>query len=169
VNRLASYLECGCRVVAGGRYDADKRYFEPTVITDIPEDAPVMNEEIFSPILPVIGFKDIEEIILRFRDKPHPLALYIFTKKRDYQDRLMQAIPSGSVGINETVKQGATHYLPFGGFGESGMGMYHGKASFASFSHFKAVLCSGYHGTGFHYPPYGNTLKILKKIYRLFG
>ncbi|MBN1906853.1 MAG: aldehyde dehydrogenase family protein [Deltaproteobacteria bacterium] len=169
VKRLASYLACGCRVVAGGRYDEDKRYFEPTVITDIPENAPVMNEEIFGPILPVIGFKDIEDIIFRLRDKSHPLALYIFTKNRVYQERLMQAIPSGSAGINETVKQGATHYLPFGGFGESGMGMYHGRASFEAFSHFKAVLCSSYRGTGFHYPPYGNTLKFLKKIYRLFG
>jgi acyl-CoA reductase-like NAD-dependent aldehyde dehydrogenase len=169
VERLASYLECGLRLVSGGRYDADKRYLEPTVVTDIPEHAPVMNEEIFGPILPVIGFKDIEDIIFRLRDKGHPLALYIFTKKRDYQERLMQSIPSGSVAINETVKQGATHYLPFGGIGESGMGMYHGKASFEVFSHLKAVLLSGYRGTGFHYPPYKNPLKILKRIYRIFG
>ncbi len=169
VKRLASYLECGCRIVAGGRYDEYKRYFEPTVITDVPEYAPVMDEEIFGPILPVIGFQGIEDIIFRLRDKPHSLALYIFTKNREYQDRLMKAIPSGSAGINETVKQGATHYLPFGGFGESGMGRYHGKASFEAFSHFKAVLCSGYRGTEFHYPPYGDRLQFLKKIYRLFG
>ena len=168
LRRLASYLANECKILAGGRHNEKTLYFEPTVIENIPESAPIMNEEIFGPVLPVIGFKDIDEIISRLQGEAHPLALYIFTKNRALQDKLMQAIPSGSVGINETVKQGATHYLPFGGIGESGMGMYHGKASFECFSHFKSVMAAGYSGTGFHYPPYGDSIKLIKKIYRIF-
>ena len=167
VKRLASYLG-DCTVAAGGRHNEETLYFEPTVIENIPDTAPIMKEEIFGPVLPVLGFNETEEIISRYKDAPHPLALYIFTAKRNNQERLMQAIQSGSVGINETVKQGATHFLPFGGFGESGMGMYHGKASFECFSHYKSILTAGYRGTGFHYPPYGNSIKLIKMLYRIF-
>ena len=127
-----------------------------------------MKEEIFGPVLPVLSFNDTDALISRLRSQSRPLALYIFTKNRNYQDRLMQAVSSGSVGINETVKQGATHYLPFGGIGESGMGAYHGKATFDCFSQYKSIMSSGYRGTRFHYPPYGKRIRLLKKIYQIF-
>ena len=93
-----------------------------------PKTHPVMKDEIFGPVLPVLGFDNMNKLIEMLKNHINPLALYIFTKNKNVQDRLMQTVPSGSVGINETVKQGATHYLPFGGIGESGMGMYHGRA-----------------------------------------
>ena len=168
LERLASYLESECTIITGGRYNDKNLYFEPTVIANIPENASIMREEIFGPVLPVIEFKDADALISRLQSQPHPLALYIFTENKDIQDKLMQAIPSGSVGLNETIKQGATHYLPFGGIGESGMGMYHGKATFDCFSHHKSVMTSGYRGTRFHFPPYGNSIGLVKKIYRIF-
>jgi aldehyde dehydrogenase (NAD+) len=168
LKRLAAYLENDSRVVTGGRFDEENLYFAPTIIQDIPQGAAIMEEEIFGPILPFLGFKNIDDLIFRLKKRPHPLALYIFTKNRSLQEKIMSALPSGSVGINETIKQAATNYLPFGGVGESGMGAYHGKASFDCFSHFKSVMRAGYMGTRFHFPPYGKGFKALKKIYRLF-
>ena len=155
-------------MVTGGRFDEENLYFSPTIIRDVPQDVVIMEEEIFGPILPVLGFKDIDDLISRLRKRPHPLALYIFTKNRSLQERIMSTLPSGSVGINETIKQAATNYLPFGGVGESGMGTYHGKASFDCFSQFRSVMRSGYWGTRFHFPPYGRGLQTLKIIHRLF-
>ncbi len=168
VKRLASYLENGCGVISGGRYDEESLYFEPTIIDDVSESAAIMKEEIFGPILPVIGFKHTDDLITELGKKPSPLALYIFSRNKKLQKKIMQALTSGSVGINETIKQGASHHLPFGGIGESGTGMYHGKASFDCFTHFKSVLSSGFTGPGFHYPPYGKTVNLLKKAARIF-
>ena len=169
VKRLASYLDKNCKIVMGGRYNKNSLYFEPTVVEDIPENEDIIKEEIFGPVLPVMKFKDTDALISRLQDGSYPLALYIFTKNKPRQDKIMMAIPSGSVGINETVKQGATHYLPFGGVGESGMGVYHGKATFDCFSQYRSIMGSGYRGTRFHYPPYGTSIKWLKKIYRIFN
>ena len=169
VRRLASYLDCECRIIQGGRYNEKSLYFEPTVIEDIPENADIMKEEIFGPVLPVIKFKNVDALITRLANGTDLLALYMFTKNKAFQKKIMQAIPSGSVGINETVKQGATHYLPFGGVGESGMGVYHGKATFDCFSQYRSIMSSGYRGSRFHYPPYGDSIKWLKKIYRIFN
>ncbi|MBN1832278.1 MAG: aldehyde dehydrogenase family protein [Deltaproteobacteria bacterium] len=168
IKRLAAYLDDESRVVTGGRFDEENLYFAPTILRDVPQGAVVMEEEIFGPILPVLGFKNIDDLISGLRRRSHPLALYIFTKNRSLQEKMMSALPSGSVGINETIKQAATNYLPFGGVGESGMGAYHGKASFDCFSQFRSVMRAGYRGTRFHFPPYGRGLKTLKMIYRLF-
>jgi aldehyde dehydrogenase (NAD+) len=168
IERLSAYLDNKIHVITGGRFDEESLYFSPTIIRDVPQDAVIMEEEIFGPILPVLGFKDIDDLVSGLRKRPHPLALYIFTKNSSLQERIMSALPSGSVGINETIKQAATNYLPFGGVGESGMGTYHGKASFDCFSQFKSIMYAGYRGTRFHFPPYGKSLKVLKTIYRLF-
>ncbi len=168
LKRLAAYLDDESHVVTGGRFDEESLYFSPTIIRDVPQGAVVMEEEIFGPILPVLGFKNIDDLISGLRRRPHPLALYIFTKNRSLQEKIMSTLPSGSVGINETIKQAATNYLPFGGVGESGMGTYHGKASFDCFSQFRSVMRAGYWGTRFHFPPYGRGLQALKTIYRLF-
>ena len=168
LNRLAAYLSDGGRVVMGGRFDERKLYFSPTIITDVPHDAKVLKEEIFGPILPVLDFNHTNDIISFLKKQSHPLALYIFTNNTPLQEKTMLELPSGSVGINETIKQAATTYLPFGGIGESGMGMYHGKASFDCFTQFRSVMRTGYRGTRFHFPPYGKGLQALKKIYRFF-
>lgn len=169
VRRLASYLDCNCTIVTGGRYNEKNLYFEPTIVENIPDDSSIMKEEIFGPVLPVLNFRDVDALISKIQNQPNPLALYIFTKNRHFQDKIMQAISSGSVGINETVKQGATNYLPFGGVGESGMGAYHGKTTFECFSQYKSIMISGYHGARFHYPPYNNSIKLLKKVYKIFN
>jgi aldehyde dehydrogenase (NAD+) len=168
LKRLAAYLDSRSRVVTGGRFNEDKLYFAPTIIQNVPQDAAIMEEEIFGPILPVLGFKNIDDLIARLKKQPHPLSLYIFTKNRSLQEKIMSTLPSGSVCINDTIKQAATSYLPFGGVGESGMGTYHGKASFDCFSRHKSVMFTSYKGTRFNFPPYGKGFQTLKKIYRLF-
>ncbi|MBN1849323.1 MAG: aldehyde dehydrogenase family protein [Deltaproteobacteria bacterium] len=166
LKRLAAYLDDGGLVEMGGRFDEKNLYFAPTIIKDVPQGAAVLNEEIFGPILPVLSFKDTDDLITEFQKRPHPLALYLFTKNRVLQEKMMSALPSGTVGINETIKQAATSYLPFGGIGESGMGVYHGKASFDCFTQFRSVMSAGYRGARFHFPPYGKGLQALKRIYR---
>ena len=127
-----------------------------------------MREEIFGPILPVIKYQNTEALLSELQKPPHPLAIYIFTKNRSIQNKFISTLPSGSAAINETIKQASTNYLPFGGVGDSGMGTYHGKASFDSFSIYKSVMQTGYFGTRFHFPPYRNGIKALKKFYHLF-
>ncbi len=167
MKRLAAYLESDGQIITGGKFNEKRLFFSPTIIKDPSRNAGIMQEEIFGPILPVQGFNNIDDLIIRHKGYSKPLALYIFTNKRALQEKVMAELPSGSVGINDTIKQAATHYLPFGGTGESGMGNYHGKASFDCFSHFRSVLRTGYSGWCFHFPPYGNKLQAIKKFYRL--
>jgi aldehyde dehydrogenase (NAD+) len=165
LKRLAGYLKDG-HVVTGGRFDEKTLFFAPTIIKDIPQNGIVLKEEIFGPVLPFLIFNNADDLIYRLQKYPHPLALYIFTNSTSLQEKMMLALPSGSVGINETIKQAATTYLPFGGIGESGMGKYHGRASFDSFTQFRSVMSAGYRSVRFHFPPYGKSLQILKRLYR---
>lgn len=168
VKRLSEYLENSGRVLTGGLFDEKSLYFSPTIMIDVPQDSLIMKEEIFGPVLPVIKFQNTETLISELRKKPYPLALYLFTKNKPLQMKVMSSLSSGSVGINDTIKQAATNYLPFGGVGDSGMGVYHGKASFDTFSRYKSVMHAGLKGFRFHFPPYGNGIKALKKFYHLF-
>lgn len=129
------------RVVHGGRSDESRLLIEPTVIDRVSWDDPIMQEEIFGPLLPVIVFSDLSAAIARIKDRPKPLALYLFTSSKETQERVLDRVSFGGGCINDTIMQLGTPYLPFGGVGESGAGGgYRGKHTFELFSHHKAVL-----------------------------
>ena len=127
-------------VVAGGSGDRDHRYLAPTILRGTSWDDPVMAEEIFGPILPILAVDGIDEAIAAINAHDKPLALYVFSEDQAVIDRVVNETSSGGVGANVTLLQLAVTDLPFGGVGESGMGAYHGKSGFDTFSHRKAVL-----------------------------
>ncbi len=150
--------------------DADELYIAPTLLPDPPRASAVMQEEIFGPLLPVLAYDSEQEVIDFCRARPAPLALYLFTEDRARQQRLMNAIPSGGVCINDTVSQLIPKELPFGGRGASGWGASHGKAGFDEFSHHRSVLTRS---TRFDfkavYPPLNISLTAMKRAYRFFA
>ncbi len=165
-DRLRGYLTQG-HVAHGGRMDADDLYLEPTLLTDVPAGAPVMREEIFGPILPVLDFGNLDQALGIVRERPVPLALYLFTRDRAVQDKVLAESASGGVCLNDTISHLLGKDLPFGGRGESGMGTYHGRASFDCFSHHRPVLNrSPAWDPGLQYPPARISLKALKRILR---
>lgn len=167
--RLKDYLQDG-NIICGGESDAADRYIAPTILSDVPQDSPVMTEEIFGPILPAIEFSDIDEVLAKLRDSPLPLALYLFTRDAALQERVISETQSGGVCINDTILQILGNDLPFGGIGESGMGNYHGRASFDCFSHQRTVLRRSLAiDPEFRYPPPDLPLKGLKRLLRFFG
>jgi aldehyde dehydrogenase (NAD+) len=154
-------------VVCGGEHDAADLFIAPTILTDVDRSAPVMQEEIFGPILPVIPFHTIDEVIADLRDRPKPLALYLFTRDRAVQDRVLRETASGGVCLNDTMSHIVGKDLPFGGVGASGMGSYHGKAGFDCFTHYKSVLRRPMRpDPGFRYPPPRHSVATLKRFYR---
>ncbi|MBI9035897.1 MAG: aldehyde dehydrogenase [Bacteroidales bacterium] len=139
VLRLQSLLK-DASVIYGGQYDMDLKYFAPTILNDVePEDA-VMQQEIFGPILPVMSFETLDEVISFVNERPKPLALYYFGRNTKDKERILMETSSGGVMINDTLMQFVHQGLPFGGIGNSGMGSYHGKSSFDTFSHFKPLI-----------------------------
>ncbi len=165
-HRLVGYLGGG-RIVHGGQYDADDLYLAPTLLTSVRLDAPIMNEEIFGPILPVIDFDFLDDALNLLRERPVPLALYLFTRDRVIQKRVVDGARSGGVCLNDVVMQIVNTQLPFGGLGESGMGAYHGKASFDCFTHQRSVLRRGFaFDHRLRYPPPRVQLTKLKRVFR---
>lgn len=163
--RLATFLDSG-EIAVGGQTDPGSRYFAPTILDQVSWDSPVMQEEIFGPILPVLEYESLDEAIALVNDRPKPLALYFFSSNQEKQDQVLAATSSGGVCLNDTVMQFSAEGLPFGGVGESGIGNYHGKASFDAFSHFKSVLKKGFlFDLKWRYAPY--TQARLKQIKRL--
>ncbi|MEU0355525.1 aldehyde dehydrogenase family protein [Streptomyces cyaneofuscatus] len=138
-DRLTGLLDSG-RTVTGGAHDRDTKYIAPTVLADVAPDAPVMGEEIFGPILPLVTVNGLDEAIGFINDRDKPLALYAFTDSPAVRDRLLAETSSGGVGIGLPLAHLTVSDLPFGGVGESGMGSYHGRYSLETFSHRKAVL-----------------------------
>ena len=154
VNRLSALLRSG-KIVAGGITDPAARYVAPTIIKDVKPGDPVMSEEIFGPILPVIDFEKFDEVYSIIEQNPKPLAAYIFSKNKKLVGEFMARTQSGSAGVNETVMQIASPYLPYGGVGSSGIGRYHGKKSFDTFSNLRSVLIkSNLLDIRLRYPPY---------------
>ncbi len=127
-------------ISSGGHADKVTLKIEPTIFDNIEWDSPLMAEELFGPLLPVISWDNEAEIRRHILDRPRPLALYLFTRSREQARRLTEGIPFGGGCVNDTIMHVATHSLPFGGTGASGMGSYHGKASFETFSRLKPVL-----------------------------
>lgn len=128
------------KVVYGGAGDPDTLCIQPTILDGVtPEDA-VMQQEIFGPVLPVIPYDTLDEAVAFINSRPHPLALYLFSEDRATQNRFLDAVPFGGGCINDTIIHLATSRMGFGGVGESGMGSYHGKKSFDTFSHEKSIV-----------------------------
>lgn len=165
--RLTGLLEADRGTVAiGGRADRTERYLAPTVVTDVDVDGPLMREEIFGPILPVIPVASVGAAIEFVNSRPRPLALYVFTEQDATADRVIGHTSSGGVTVNHTLLHLAVADLPFGGVGESGMGSYHGAHGFDVFSHAKPVLHRHtWPDPSVAYPPYGGLKeKLLRKL-----
>lgn len=162
--RLIDYMKDG-DIYFGGNYNIESNYIELTILTNLKENSKVLNEEIFGPILPVIEFDDIKQVINYVNLREKPLALYYFSENKKSIEYVLKNTTSGGVTINDTIIHVASTYLPFGGVGSSGLGEYHGKASFDTFSHKKSVIKRG---TFFELPirfaPYGEKIKILKLL-----
>jgi aldehyde dehydrogenase (NAD+) len=150
--------------VVGGECDASERFVAPTVLRNVAPDSEVMSEEIFGPILPVLTVKDMDAAIEFVNARPKPLALYVFTGDRKREEHVIASTSSGGVCVNATLWHIANPGVPFGGVGPSGMGAYHGRASFETFSHRKGVVSRGTRfDPRFAYPPYSALKTALLK------
>lgn len=163
--RLEGLMASG-RIALGGGRDASRLKIAPTVLVDVDEGDPVMGEEIFGPILPVLTYDgDMEALIGRLQQKPRPLALYLFTKDSALMREVRERIPFGGGCVNDTVIHLANSALPFGGTGESGMGRCHGEAGFRTFSYEKSVYRKFPPDVPVRYPPHGGKgLGLLKRL-----
>jgi aldehyde dehydrogenase (NAD+) len=155
-------------IVVGGGSDPGQCRIEPTVVVDPDPDEPLMTDEIFGPILPVVTVQSVDEAITFVNSRPKPLAAYLFTKAKAVRERVIKEVPAGGMLVNHLVFHFATSKLPFGGIGPSGMGAYHGKFGFEEFSHRKSVMTKPTRPdvTAMIYPPY--TEKAWKLARRLF-
>ncbi len=133
-------LKVGDKLVFGGDCDSTSRFIAPTVLDNVTFDSPIMQQEIFGPVLPVIEFESLDWAIDRIRERPRPLALYLFSNDRAVQRRILRSVPYGGGCINDTIIHLASSHMGFGGVGESGMGSYHGKRSFDTFTHYKSII-----------------------------
>jgi len=152
---LDATLASGAQLAFGGGRDAATRYLEPTIVTGVDFEAPLMREEIFGPVLPILAYDDLDAELARLRTRPKPLALYAFGPAGKALDRIVST-PAGGVTVNDTLLHFVNPALPFGGIGASGAGAYHGRTGFAALSHEKAVVRMGPLGTvATLYPPFG--------------
>jgi len=161
--RISKLLSSG-DVLTGGQTLAKERYIAPTILDNISMDDPVMQEEIFGPVLPVITIDSMDEAISIVNERPKPLSLYLFTRSRKTKLKVLTETSSGGGCVNDTLMHAANGHFPFGGVGMSGMGAYHGEASFTTFSHQKSILeKSNFLDNPFRYPPYSKLgMKFLK-------
>ncbi len=154
VKRLEALMQKGV-IVTGGITDPGSNYVSPTVIRDVKPGDPIMQDEIFGPVLPVLEYDKLEEVYSIIEQNPKPLATYIFSTDKRLVKNFLRRTQSGSAGVNETVMQIASPYLPYGGIGPSGLGRYHGKKSFETFSNMRSVLVkSNLFDIWLRYPPY---------------
>ena len=143
------------KVIIGGRCDEETLRIEPTVLDNVTAQDPVMQEEIFGPVLPVLAYDSIDEAVSFINSRPHPLALYLFTQEKAIQECFLRTVSFGGGCINDTIIHLATSRMGFGGVGESGMGSYHGQKSFDTFSHEKSVVRKAvWLDLPFRYAPY---------------
>jgi aldehyde dehydrogenase (NAD+) len=161
--RLVSYLGSG-KIFHGGDQVAQELYLAPTILTDVRPDAPVMQDEIFGPVLPVLEFDSLAETVTQLQAGPTPLALYLFTEDRVLEQKIINEVRSGGVCVNDVISHMIGTGLPFGGLGESGFGTYHGRAGFDAFSHQRSVLRRGtWLDLPFRYPPQPLSVTALKQ------
>ncbi|KAI4485635.1 hypothetical protein M0802_012647 [Mischocyttarus mexicanus] len=159
MQRLKNYLSGNGKIAIGGDYDLVEKYVSPTILVDVKPTDPVMQDEIFGPILPIINIDNAYEAIRFINSREKPLALYMFSTNKENISMVLSNTSSGDVCINETMFHAAVDTLPFGGVGNSGMGAYHGKYSFDTFVHYKGCLIKNFNIIGeklgsSRYPPY---------------
>jgi len=164
--RLQSYLQQG-KIVHGGRTDEPDLFIEPTILEDVSLDASVMNDEMFGPVLPVITFNDQAEALAIINRHPNPLAFYVFTSSHKKENEWLEKVSFGGGCINNASWHLTNHHLPFGGRGFSGSGNYHGRYSFETFSHKKAVMKTPtWFDPSVKYPPFKGKLGLFKWVIR---
>ena len=164
--RLQKLLD-GTEILIGGEVDLEDKYISPTVVEVRNPDHPLMQEEVFGPILPLVTYSKLEDAISIINSKPRPLSLYMFTRSKKIQKEIMHKTMSGTGCINETVVHFVNPYLPFGGVGRSGMGRYHGKSSFETFSYKRSFLNKAtWIDVPIRYPSYAGKMKIMKWFIR---
>lgn len=167
--RISSYLASkDGKVIVGGQCDASTLRIQPAVVLDPDPNGPLMQNEIFGPVLPVITVQSLDDAIRFVNSRPKPLSAYLFTKTRQTRERVIKEVPAGGMLVNHLAFQVSTAKLPFGGVGASGMGAYHGRFGFEEFSHRKSVLTKPTRPdlSSFIYPPY--TERAMKMARRLF-
>jgi aldehyde dehydrogenase (NAD+) len=163
-NRVIKYLQDGT-ILYGGNSNKEQLYIEPTILDNVSIDSAVMRDEIFGPILPVIGFNTAEEALAIIQQHKNPLAFYLFTSSSKKEKEWMEKVPFGGGCINNASWHLTNHHLPFGGRGFSGTGQYHGKYSFETFSHKKAIMKTPtWFDPAIKYPPFKGKLKLFKWV-----
>jgi len=163
--RLEHLMHASGTIIHGGRVNREARYIEPTLIDGITPDAPIMQEEIFGPLLPILRYTHLEDVISLINQREKPLALYFFSASRGMRERVLSATSSGGGCVNDTVMHFSNPRMPFGGVGNSGMGHYHGKFSFDAFSHHRSILQkTTLFNPTIAYPPYKDKLRYIKRL-----
>lgn len=163
-NRLKSYINKS-KIFYGGTCIQQEKYIEPTILKDVKWDDEVMKREIFGPIIPTFTFNKLDLVIKEINERDKPLAVYYFSDNKNKIQKVIEETSSGGITINDTVIQASSTYLPFGGVGASGMGRYHGKASFDLFSHKKSIMKRDvWLDISIRYAPFKDKLKVIKKI-----
>jgi len=154
------------KVIYGGKYNADSLYIEPTIMDNVTWEDPVMQEEIFGPVLPVMTYNNYDEVLNKINEVEKPLAAYLFSNNEEEKDKLLKLVSFGGGCINDTLMHITSDYLPFGGVGNSGIGNYHGEFGFLTFSHQKSVIEKTNWGEpDWKYPPYTDKkMHWLKKV-----
>ena len=165
-SRLIAYLDQGT-IVHGGRTDKQRLFIEPTILDNVPLDAPVMQDEIFGPVLPLIPFQTSEEALAVIAKHKNPLAFYVFTSNVRTEKKWLEGVAFGGGCVNNASWHLTNHHLPFGGRGFSGIGRYHGRYSFETFSHQKAVMKTpAWFDPAIKYPPFKGKLGLFKWVIR---
>lgn len=156
------------KVYLGGDFNMRKRHISPTVMTNITFEDAVMKDEIFGPILPIISYANLDEVILKIKSRPKPLSCYVFTKNKKNKWRILNEISFGGGAVNDAIMHISNSSLPFGGVGESGIGSYHGENGFKTFSHYKGILDkSTWIEPNIKYSPLTSTkLKLIKLLFK---
>ncbi|HDE4545807.1 TPA: aldehyde dehydrogenase [Staphylococcus aureus] len=167
-HRLTSLLNSEqMNIVFGGHSDEDERYIEPTLLVHVTSDSAIMQEEIFGPILPILTYQSLDEAIAFIHQRPKPLSLYLFSEDENATQRVINELSFGGGAINDTLMHLANPKLPFGGVGASGMGRYHGKYSFDTFTHEKSYIFKSTRlESGVHLPPYKGKFKYIKAFFK---
>lgn len=167
-HRLTSLLNSAqMNIVFGGHSDEDERYIEPTLLDHVTSDSAIMQAEIFGPILPILTYQSLDEAIAFIHQRPKPLSLYLFSEDENATQRVINELSFGGGAINDTLMHLANPKLPFGGVGASGMGRYHGKYSFDTFTHEKSYIFKSTRlESGVHLPPYKGKFKYIKAFFK---
>jgi aldehyde dehydrogenase (NAD+) len=157
-------VERGARIALGGKACSERR-IEPTILVDVPRTAAIMAEEVFGPIMPILTYDNLDDVISDVSGRGKPLALYVFSRRQEFIDAVLSRTSSGGATVNDVIRHAAERNLPFGGVGPSGMGTYHGMYSFLAFTHQRSIYCQAAENPmeTFSHPPYAGKLEVLEK------